>query len=557
MSFCHLIRYFFVLTFCAESYAATSNWTESDGNTFKGEPQCVYGPFALFKTGSYKGRRVLLRNLSPQECVRFYNETQGKGEAAVDWSEARSELSADFKGSVLRLDKDRLAGVNFKGVPEPELYVLLFASSWESRSYMIPWWYLPTYNRLRRLYGNRMETVFFGVRHDGMGNFNLAKATLMPWLVADYNSQSSIGAFERFAPAQGLTMTLVTRQGIPVAGGDVDTVQGMKKFIDQLNVYMALGDELNSVVWPDRAYYLANIRPVQYADKTTPPLLVGNPLRASTLRANKIGRLAAKMDIAADGSATNVTIENRQAIPPALADALEKVMKTNFVFVPAIDHGKPVAASYDFEYAVPDEKQAMEADRGWVFMANRKEISIPRWLLLSPIPVPAIEFSQVDHVDEEGKYVMTAVKVGTEVVSHRAQMNAFNCDFFEKAGAASVRPAAGQAQEIDDHVYTWKACDSADGFVDLRNNTDCDHSVGYAWAEFEVPEGGWAYFGLGSDDGVKIWLNGKLVHDRWVQRITQIDEDIVPLQLIAGKNTILIKIQNAKGDWSFFFRLRR
>jgi hypothetical protein len=56
---------------------------------------------------------------------------------------------------------------------------------------------------------------------------------------------------------------------------------------------------------------------------------------------------------------------------------------------------------------------------------------------------------------------------------------------------------------------------------------------------------------------VKIWLNGTLVEDRWTRRNSSIDDDIVPLQLVAGKNRILIKIQNVSGGWSFAARIRR
>ena len=61
---------------------------------------------------------------------------------------------------------------------------------------------------------------------------------------------------------------------------------------------------------------------------------------------------------------------------------------------------------------------------------------------------------------------------------------------------------------------------------------------------------------MGSDDGIKIWLNGELVNDKWIRRISRIDDDIVPLRLKKGKNQLLIKIQNATGDWSFIYRLR-
>jgi hypothetical protein len=199
----------------------------------------------------------------------------------------------------------------------------------------------------------------------------------------------------------------------------------------------------------------------------------------------------------------------------------------------------------------------MEPDRDWVFLSARKDLTIPVWLLLRPIPVPAMEFSKVERVDANETLVLNPMVIGKNKITNKAQMNAFNTDFFSESDLDLLHPSAGQEQVIDEQSFHWENYESRDGFVDLRNKQDCDHSVGYAWAEFEVATGGPAYFGIGSDDGVKIWLNGKLIHDRWIQRPSQIDQDIVPLQLKAGKNVILIKIQNATGGWSFFCRLRR
>lgn len=71
-----------------------------------------------------------------------------------------------------------------------------------------------------------------------------------------------------------------------------------------------------------------------------------------------------------------------------------------------------------------------------------------------------------------------------------------------------------------------------------------------------MPEATEAWLGLGSDDGVKIWLNGELVYDKWVRRISRLDDDVVALPLRAGANRLLLKIQNATGDWSFVYRVR-
>jgi hypothetical protein len=138
-------------------------------------------------------------------------------------------------------------------------------------------------------------------------------------------------------------------------------------------------------------------------------------------------------------------------------------------------------------------------------------------------------------------------------------LNAFNSDFFEKGGPMSVQPVAGQKQEVFGETFTWKALKPEDGLVDFldgRSYGSLDYCVGYAWTEVEMAEDVDAWLGFGSDDGVKVWVNGELVNDRWIARRSLLDDEVIPLRLKKGKNAFLVKIQNVRGNWSFTARLR-
>lgn len=52
---------------------------------------------------------------------------------------------------------------------------------------------------------------------------------------------------------------------------------------------------------------------------------------------------------------------------------------------------------------------------------------------------------------------------------------------------------------------------------------------------------------VGSDDGVRVWLNGKMIHDNKVLRAFGSAPDKVALQLSAGTNELLIKVSNSGG----------
>jgi hypothetical protein len=60
---------------------------------------------------------------------------------------------------------------------------------------------------------------------------------------------------------------------------------------------------------------------------------------------------------------------------------------------------------------------------------------------------------------------------------------------------------------------------------------------------------------LGSDDGVKLFLNGKQIHNNPIYRGVSIDNDIVVAKLVKGSNPLLIKVDQGGGDWSYCLRI--
>jgi len=54
---------------------------------------------------------------------------------------------------------------------------------------------------------------------------------------------------------------------------------------------------------------------------------------------------------------------------------------------------------------------------------------------------------------------------------------------------------------------------------------------------------------LGSDDGIKVWLNGQLVHQNNVHRGFTAGEDSFPVKLKKGWNSCLLKVTQGTGGW--------
>ena len=82
-----------------------------------------------------------------------------------------------------------------------------------------------------------------------------------------------------------------------------------------------------------------------------------------------------------------------------------------------------------------------------------------------------------------------------------------------------------------------------------------DFVYAYALAEIKSLKATNVMLGVGSDDAVKVWLNGKLVHENWIPRAVNKDDDIIPLKLVKGSNQILLKVQDIQGGWAFIVRM--
>jgi hypothetical protein len=136
-------------------------------------------------------------------------------------------------------------------------------------------------------------------------------------------------------------------------------------------------------------------------------------------------------------------------------------------------------------------------------------------------------------------------------------------DNMNNAGLRTVYPPE---QEIAfDKKYPGKAGEVAwkkvrvapDGVVNLlQHMSPGDNVVGYGYFCVTAPSDTTADMYVGSDDGVRVWINGKLVHDHRVDRGLQPDQDTVSVTLKKGRNPVLVKVDQGVGDWGFTLRFR-
>jgi putative heme-binding domain-containing protein len=80
-------------------------------------------------------------------------------------------------------------------------------------------------------------------------------------------------------------------------------------------------------------------------------------------------------------------------------------------------------------------------------------------------------------------------------------------------------------------------------------------AVAYAATLLNAKEGFATRLWMGSSAGIKVWLNGKLVHEHARERAFTPREDSVPVTLAAGVNRLMVRADAAAKDWKFIVEL--
>jgi len=79
----------------------------------------------------------------------------------------------------------------------------------------------------------------------------------------------------------------------------------------------------------------------------------------------------------------------------------------------------------------------------------------------------------------------------------------------------------------------------------------CEWCLAYGYAEVESVHAREVEMSCGSDDGIRIWLNGKQVHDHEIGRGYNPGADKFTVQLKAGTNRVFVKVDNYTAGYGF------
>jgi len=155
-----------------------------------------------------------------------------------------------------------------------------------------------------------------------------------------------------------------------------------------------------------------------------------------------------------------------------------------------------------------------------------------QWLVLGPIPVFQGESTDKDF--DTQKAVFEQEQLPVEEYDNIKENKSIN---------------------ISSKAYQWKYLNNQDNIVDLdKQYNGVDFAIAYACADISMANAEKVLLGIGSDDGIKVWLNGELVHQKWAARAVSPDDDLVILNMEKGNNRLIFKVQDMQQGWSFCCR---
>jgi putative membrane-bound dehydrogenase-like protein len=126
---------------------------------------------------------------------------------------------------------------------------------------------------------------------------------------------------------------------------------------------------------------------------------------------------------------------------------------------------------------------------------------------------------------------------------------------FDVAGPYGGELKTAYEPETKPDAVKWRqAFAEPTGYLDLRKLFDRDdvssYMVTHVYSAIEQK----ATMLLGSDDSVRVWIDGKLVHENPAMRSARPDEDRVTVTLKPGWNRVLVKVVNGTADHGLYLR---
>ena len=179
----------------------------------------------------------------------------------------------------------------------------------------------------------------------------------------------------------------------------------------------------------------------------------------------------------------------------------------------------------------------MDGNPGSILVRGRKKIEGPWLWMIAPTGERGganAATSGIDFLSQMSGGAVTELKIATN-------------------GATGGNPVGDQVWTIGELSPT-----GGNNLNDMANATglgsgDINNHVAYGSVSLDSPRDQKTTMLVGSDDAVKVWLNGQLVHNNPINRGAGDFQDQFPVTLKKGINILLVAVYEAGGGWSGFF----
>jgi HEAT repeat protein len=154
------------------------------------------------------------------------------------------------------------------------------------------------------------------------------------------------------------------------------------------------------------------------------------------------------------------------------------------------------------------------------------------------------------HLSKFAGHLTDWLVTGPYTVAGKTGVEIFDHAFAPEPGseeAAAGGEVSWREQPVDGH-QSWR--------IDLNATMGGGDRAGYLRTYVYSPAAQPARLEVGSDDGIKVWLNGAVVHANNVLRGAEPAADSVEVSLREGWNELLVKVTNNGGGWAACARLR-
>ncbi len=163
-----------------------------------------------------------------------------------------------------------------------------------------------------------------------------------------------------------------------------------------------------------------------------------------------------------------------------------------------------------------------------------------------PEPVRQQAQTVLDTIERNGNYLMAWELAGPYMIEGKPAMSFFDHEFQPLTDPDNapwrIMPPASRPDQV--------------GVLDLAEVIGGFERVAYLRTTLTATEDTTATFLLGTNDGCKVWLNGEVLEAINFGRGLKAGEDVLPLKLNKGDNTLMVAVSQHGGAWAMIAQLK-